>query len=93
MVSTMKAVQILFSDGKLYDLEAVPNAPECFAFKVYDPVLKMNVHFMLYRSGDVWELMVMDDRICIEIAFDQYQFDKDTNCFYTVDSFGSKSKP
>jgi hypothetical protein len=84
--------KILFNDKKLCDLQLVPQTPECFTFKVYDDILLMNITFALYRSGEVWELMVMDDRICVEVMFDQYVFDRASNCFYTVKFFYSNSK-
>lgn len=74
--------KILFADGKLYELDAVPQAPNCFAFKVFDVVLQTYVHFIIYQSKEAWELMIMDENLCIDVQYDRYQYDKDTNCFY-----------
>ncbi len=74
--------KILFVDGKLYELDTVPLAPNCFAFKVFDAVLQTYIHFIIYQSKEDWEVMIMDDKFCIDVQYNKYQYDKDTNCFY-----------
>ena len=76
--------RILFTDGKLYELDVVPQTPNCFAFKVYDEVLQTYLHFMLYQSKNYWELMIMDEKICADIQYEKYFYDKSTNCFYPI---------
>jgi len=84
--------KILFNDNKLCDLQPVSQNSGCFTFQVYDDVLVMNITFALLRSGELWEVLLMDDRICTDLAFDQYIFDKDSNCFYTYNFFCSNNK-
>lgn len=77
--------KILFADGKLYELDAVPQASNCFAFKVFDVVLQTYVHFIIYQSKEAWELMIMDEKFCLDVQYSKYHYDKETNCFYPTE--------
>lgn len=77
--------KILFADGKLYELEPVPQASNCFAFRVFDSVLQTYLHFIIYQSKEDWEVMIMDEKFCLDVQYSKYHYDKETNCFYPTE--------